>query len=702
MSKQENMFKDQINVPRGERVDIFDPLALLNFMNMQMIDETKLFVLFGETRKIEMSGREAAIAQAAEKFKVFANPVGKSREDRAIPVVSGLSGIGKTRLMEEFETIFDMAGVGQPRFGVIVSYEVGHNPQPVEQSMRIEASFSWRLLYRVFIEGNGVDFIKWFGTCLPVNGAGLTLDTALEVIRMKAESLGLIGENDVFHMFLGVDKYHYIEDVKGIPVSHEPLLQDLINAINGVVASPVDNIRIYPMGACKNLSVVSILRTQSIRLPMSFLSVAEMERSIESIPCGLNLLKQAAVRRHLFYLGGVPRWFTQYILTLVDKVSESVDKVPTIEQAKKAFQCTEAQYINEWGRVRENGRRRHLEQIEFIKLAAYSFSGLKVVLNSKDIGNLSWAHLEGSVCLINDNCISIPYAIVRRIAGYDSIDFTDRAVKCFIECLKGLVETVDKLMYEKSPWQLWGVFGAYLHALRINALLIIGKDTVKVRELFEGALINGCDQEVKLRPMLVMETEDKLSSQLGSSVKRKGRVDEVHDYLQEGIVVINGENGQGVDPFFALESTQGGYILINDQRKHDSGEQTVTNLIHKALIKPNIQHVSVTVIPCLFSCFSSFSLTEIPKNSIVVSYPQSKAYHGSMWIHPAASPYINVNNTSITHLKNILNGADVATAARQIIANKRKYASIVELDEDLKRFGACIKEEEKERIVFAK
>ncbi|RKP17013.1 hypothetical protein ROZALSC1DRAFT_31147 [Rozella allomycis CSF55] len=665
MSKQENMFKDQINVPRGERVDIFDPLAFLNFMNMQMIDETKLFVLFGETRKIEMSGREAAIAQAADRFKVFANPVGKSREDRAIPVVSGLSGIGKTRLMEEFETIFDMAGVGQPRFGVIVSYEVGHNPQPVEQSMRIEASFSWRLLYRVFIEGNGVDFIKWFGTCLPVNGAGLTLDTALKVIRMKAESLGLIGENGVFHMFLGVDKYHYIEDVKGIPVSHEPLLQDLINAINGVVASPVDNIRIYPMGACKNLSVVSNLRTQSIRLPMSFLSVAEMERSIESIPCGLNLLQQAAVRRHLFYLGGVPRWFTQYILTLVDKVSESVDK------PKKAFQCTEAQYINEWGRVRENGRRRHLDQIEFIKLAAYSFSGLKVVLNSKDIGNLSWAHLEGSVCLINDNCISIPYAIVRRMAGYDSIDFTDRAVKCFIECLKGLVETVDKVMYEKSPWQLWGVFGAYLHALRINALLIIGKDTVKVRELFEGALINGCDQEVKLRPML-------LSSQLGPSVKRKGRVDEVHDYLQEGIVVINGENGQGVDLFFALESTQGGYILIDDQRKHDPGEQTVTNLIHKALIKPNIQHVSVTIIPCLFSCCSSFSLTEIPKNSIVVSYPQSKAYHGSMWIHPAASPYIN------------------------IIANKKTYASIVELDDDLKSFGACIKEEEKERIVFAK
>ncbi|RKP17320.1 hypothetical protein ROZALSC1DRAFT_30857, partial [Rozella allomycis CSF55] len=145
----------------------------------------------------------------------------------------------------------------------------------------IEASFSWRLLYRVFIEGNGEEFSDWFRDHLPRNGRALTLRTALEVIRMKAVSLGVIGENDVFHMFLGVDE--------GIKVGREELLQDLIKAIGGIVASPVEHIRIYPMFAGTDFSVISIFNstmTETLRLPMSFLSDAEMKRSVESIPCG--------------------------------------------------------------------------------------------------------------------------------------------------------------------------------------------------------------------------------------------------------------------------------------------------------------------------------------------------------------------------------------------------------------------------------
>ncbi|EPZ33719.1 hypothetical protein O9G_002357, partial [Rozella allomycis CSF55] len=552
---------DQQNGPRGEQVDLSNPRALLNFMNMQMIDVSKLFascrLLSEEKRKIAFSGREAAINQAAEKFKVFAdpfgkdketrklpvasglsglgktrlmdewerifdeadvlrprfgvlvpyynghnpqpveeamkieasfswrlleeaiaqaadkfkmfaNPVGKSKVELKIPVASGLSGLGKTRLMEEFERILDLAGVGQPRFGVLVPYYNGHNPQPVEKSMQIEASFSWRLLYRVFIEGHGVDFIEWFETCLPVNGAELTLRKALKVIRMKAV---------------------------GIKVGREELLQDLINAIGGIVASPVEHIRIYPMFAGTDFSAISIVnstKTETLRLPMSLLSDAEMARSIESIPCGIDLLKQTPVRRHLFYLGGVPRWFTEYILLLVKDVSGRYDKVPTVEEAEKAFQSVKIQYIaawgkinidgngsrisipyaiiheiasddkvptveeaekafksikacyiEAWGKVKENGMYKTLKEIDFIKLAAHSFSGLKVVLNSKVIGNLSWARLrDSSVCLINGSRISIPYAIIHEIASYKPAEFSSRVIKRFIECLKGLVEKV--------------------------------------------------------------------------------------------------------------------------------------------------------------------------------------------------------------------------------------------------------------------
>ncbi|RKP15542.1 hypothetical protein ROZALSC1DRAFT_26370, partial [Rozella allomycis CSF55] len=171
-----------------------------------------------------------------------------------------------------------------------------------------------------------------------------------------------------------------------------------------------------------------------------------MERSVESIPCGFDLLQQTPVRRHLFYLGGVPRWFTEYIWLLVKEVSERDDKVPTVEEAEKAFKSIKACYIEAWGKVKENGMYKTLKEIDFIKLAAHSFSGLKVVLNSKVIGNLSWARLrDSSVCLINGSRISIPYAIIHEIASYKPAEFSSRAVKCFIECLKGLVEKVDLL-----------------------------------------------------------------------------------------------------------------------------------------------------------------------------------------------------------------------------------------------------------------
>eukprot|EP00158_Paraphelidium_tribonemae_P002264 Partr_v1_DN25243_c4_g1_i1_m16678 putative Crinkler (CRN) family protein len=103
---------------------------------------------------------------------------------------------------------------------------------------------------------------------------------------------------------------------------------------------------------------------------------------------------------------------------------------------------------------------------------------------------------------------------------------------------------------------LWEVFGAYYHALRINSLIIVCHSVVKVKQLFKGAIINGCEDEVELTPTLVMETEDKVSTDMTSRmIGRRGNYNERHDWLDEGLVVINGEGGEGVDVFFALKKT---------------------------------------------------------------------------------------------------------------------------------------------------
>jgi hypothetical protein len=78
-------------------------------------------------------------------------------------------------MLEEWERIFDLAGIPKARLGVLVPYHNGHMPHPVERIMSIETSFAWRLLHRCFIDGNGDAFAQWFSKSLPVNGAGLTL-----------------------------------------------------------------------------------------------------------------------------------------------------------------------------------------------------------------------------------------------------------------------------------------------------------------------------------------------------------------------------------------------------------------------------------------------------------------------------------------------------------------------------------------------
>jgi hypothetical protein len=158
----------------------------VEFISKQMLDSNKYLslphILSVQKRAVKFSGRESAISQAATKFNIFKDPFGTSKEDRKIPVASGLSGLGKTRLLEEWEDIFNLAEIPQPRCGILIPYYNGHNPQPVEGSMSIEASFSWRLLHRVFIEGNGKAFCPWFKNCLPMNAGALDLRTTLEVI----------------------------------------------------------------------------------------------------------------------------------------------------------------------------------------------------------------------------------------------------------------------------------------------------------------------------------------------------------------------------------------------------------------------------------------------------------------------------------------------------------------------------------------
>lgn len=178
---------------------------------------------------------------------------------------------------------------------------------------------------------------------------------------------------------------------------------------------------------------------------------------------------------------------------------------------------------------------------------------------------MSWNRLRDCSVYVIDfsGAVSVPYAMFHLIADWNPIDFKDEALKAFILTLRSFINKVDSLVYDKAPWQLWEVFGAHFHALRINALLILGFREVSLLDLFSAALVNGCNQSIRLKPMYVIETEDEFNNKLGDDVGVKGHYDDKKNWRRDGWVVINGESGEGVDIFFCLDKcSNDGQIVI--------------------------------------------------------------------------------------------------------------------------------------------
>jgi hypothetical protein len=546
------------------------------------------------------------------------------------------------------------------------------------------------LLHRCFIDGNGDAFAQWFSKSLPVNGAGLTLRLALAVIRQKYINLGMIKPDETLHLFLGVDEYQTIHEVGGRKRGNEELLQDLLNVLGDIMASPVAGVRIYPMFAGTDFSVISIVnssKTESLRMPMYLLTQSDVEAAISSVPNGERLLLHAPVRRHLFYLGGVPRWVTEYILRLLKEIERiPSDEFLTIETIERVFYAIKNLYVVEWGKG--------LSSLDFVKLASYALSGVRIVLNDKKIGGMTWSRVrDSSLCLINSRSeVMIPYSILHELAEYTPESFGhnyNEAIGNFILCIRGLIEKVDKLIYDKAPWQLWEVFGAYFHALRINSFIIVGHSVVKVKQLFKGAIVNGCEDEVELRPMQVMETTDKLSTDMSSPIiRRKGNDVERHDWLKEGLVIINGDGGEGVDVFFALKKKSlDAYVLFTDQRKRVAGNNLgkigASNLLQKASIMPRILPANNTLVTCLFSCvvYANIRAEDLAENSIVVAYGQNQRYHGTLYTHPASSPFVKINTDPISYIQMLFSSKDKRKLAYAILAQRatKPFTTIDEL-----------------------
>ncbi|KAF4133624.1 hypothetical protein GN958_ATG16961 [Phytophthora infestans] len=336
--------------------------------------------------------------------------------------------------------------------------------------MPIEASFSWRLLFRIFQDNNGPDsFDEWFRLRLPVNGHQLTLRRAFEVIVLKLRRTA--GHATPFYLFLGIDDFQVINRIHAQRVHAETsVLRELVDTITGFACfqTHLSGLVVLPMLGGKDWDAIQSDASSSFRvkrLSMTFLRLDQMYKLVRPGTDDEGLLEHSQVCRDLFALGGIPRWIVEYL-----------------KLVKKAQQEKEVQAANQ---------------------TAYSLSSriyrwtTKFPSDTLD-GNVNWSTLQ-DLCLITPLygvcSVQVSYALLRSV-GMLKDAFANSAEKAFALSLSDLKTHVDDTMLILKAWQSKAMFGAYFYAVRINALLVPGHSTVTLGKLLSGALMDSSTRDI--------------------------------------------------------------------------------------------------------------------------------------------------------------------------------------------------------------
>lgn len=351
-------------------------------------------------------------------------------------------------------------------------------------------------------------------------------------------------------------------------------------------------------------------------------------------------------------------------------------------------------------RVNSLGKQEGLAIESLICLVAWACSGKTVDEAEVGFAGLKWSRIrDASLCLLEDGKVIIPYGIVRYLATLSAPVGALPAARAFLQNLVYLVKHVDAVVYDLEPWQLWEVFGAVFHAARINALQILGEISVRFSDICRGALGKGYDTIVSLRPVNVIKTSAEFSEDMQANIPEYGCENGLFDWVKEGWVVVNGAGGKGNDIFWCLPQTgkENKFVTCSDQRKliaKSLGPRTVSSLVDKARIQPTVAPGPVVV--GLFHILPDYNkgVDSLPPSSFLVSRPQSKAYHGVFALHPASSPFININHALQSSLQLLFDKNAVGSAQCLISARAEKtFADLQDLSLRFPNLVNLLKEE---------
>jgi len=208
-----------------------------------------------------------------------------------------------------------------------------------------------------------------------------------------------------------------------------------------------------------------------------------------------------------------------------------------------------------------------------------------------------------------------------------------------------------------------GTNGAHFHCLRINALLVLGRETISINDLFPGARTNLSTIRpvvVQLRPAEVFFADDELAeeSNLNSIPESENLLRTVNLFESSMChIVVNGSGGKGVDLYFVLHTVCGRTVLFLDQRKREAKPLTTGALSKYIKLMPKPSVNGMLVVFCIFSALATYgkSKVRLPNDRcVVMSRKELKHFHSCLSFHPCACSVVDPHSSRLSILTSVL------------------------------------------------
>ncbi|KAJ8327973.1 hypothetical protein O5D80_003359 [Batrachochytrium dendrobatidis] len=608
-----------------------------------------------------LTGREKSLQHIASCFMAtYRHRSNIDRNSRRIPVCTGMSGLGKTRLMTECSiTVLDMTGI---------------------QGKRLSASF--------LLEMTGTHMAKLTNSLesnmrrkSPKNRSELTMQLALSTIELYWSQK----TRDNILLFVGVDEYQKLGQDE--PSS----LLDILCASS--YRAKVSRLTFFCMLAGTDLNMIRIAQSSHSnieRIPTRFLTRMESMEVIcpfiSDTHCGFVVSE--AFAQNAFHLSGVPRLLTEFAKQVV---------------SMKPNDLTEHNFREARIAALSNLQYHQLSLADILKLLAISFTNTPVTYpldcpfsesSLPSARNLTWNQMvsNGMCQLRDDGQVTVPFHIVvqaleRPLNERVGLNQFEAAL---LSSLNGLSLDVEYPLSNMTRWSSWEYFGASFYCIRINSFLVLGISILSLSDIlhesrFDSGIFN---TQVHIRIAEVFQSNEQYGPDMPRMITRK-------DTSYYSVDWVGGETLQIV-------------INVLDQRKRLDSDITNSDLTTFRSKLPNppafLNKFKLDSVFGLMSIYSQINISHVPDSTYFVSASDSLYFHGPLYDHPSCSMAIDVNSALKTSIKQIFCGTndDQTDLANKVIGQRynKRIANYDELESLVSQWGGKLDESAHARIKF--